>query len=231
MRRTLALSDVYVQDDSGRLIAHGSSLCFLIPPDGGPPEPQELAPVSDQEPEKTPDPYQRPVIGEVLPQPVWDEMSGLEVMLGQIAGELPAPPIHHLTGLRPVAAAEGTTTFALPATDWLSAPPPGRLEGGVVALLAETAASTAIQTLLPPKTAYAPVDLKINFLRPALTGAHELLATGRVIHRGRSIMLADAEVVNPEGKVVAVARSSAVIRAGRPAALAELDADTTRIPE
>jgi uncharacterized protein (TIGR00369 family) len=231
MRRTLALSDVYVQDDSGRLIAHGSSLCFLIPPDGGPPEPQELAPVSDQEPEKTPDPYQRPAIGEVLPQPVWDEMSGLEVMLGQIAGELPAPPIHHLTGLRPVAAAQGTTTFALPATDWLSAPPPGRLEGGVVALLAETAASTAIQTLLPPKTAYAPVDLKINFLRPALTGAHELLATGRVIHRGRSIMLADAEVVNPEGKVVAVARSAAVIRPGRPAALAEVETDTELVAD
>ncbi len=229
LRRTLALSEVHVEDDRGRLLAHGSSLCFLIPPTGDPPARQELPPVSQPASGQTPDPFERAAIGAVLPQRVWDEMSGLQVLRAQIAGELEPPPISHLTGIHPTAAQEGATTFALPAVDWLSAPPPGRLEGGVVALLAETAASTAIQTLLPPKTAYAPVDLKVNFVRPALTDGRELLATGRVLHAGRSIMLADAQVTNTDGKLVAVARSSAVIRAGRPAALAEVEPDTRNV--
>jgi uncharacterized protein (TIGR00369 family) len=165
-------------------------------------------------------------MGDVLPQEVWERMSGLEVLQAQIAGELPFPPIHHLTGLHPTAAAEGTATFTLPAIDWLSAPPPGRLEGGMVALLAESAASTAIQTLQPAGMAYAPVDLKVNFVRPALTDGREIEATGRVVHAGRSIVLADAEVVNADGKLVALARASALVRPGRPASLAEIaDAD------
>ena len=59
-----------------------------------------------------------------------------------LSGELPLPPIDHLTGLRPLAASAGATTFAMPATAWLCAPPPGRALGGAVALLAETALST-----------------------------------------------------------------------------------------
>jgi uncharacterized protein (TIGR00369 family) len=229
-RRTLALSEAYVEDDRGRLLAHGSSLCFLIPPDGSRPQPhanrpatspgpRAETPASAPAPEQTPDPFERPAMGEVLPQELWDRMSGLEVLRALIAGELPSPPIHHLTGIRPTAADEGTATFALPATDWLTAPPPGRLEGGVVALLADSAASTAIQTLLPAGTAYAPVDLKVNFLRPALSDGREIHATGRVVHAGRSIMLADAEVTNAEGKLVAIARASALVRPGRAAAL------------
>jgi uncharacterized protein (TIGR00369 family) len=222
-RRTLALSEVYLQDDQGRLLAHGSSLCFLFPTAGSPPKPKESIPFAPLRREQTPDPFQRPAMGEVLPQDVWDRMSGLQVLQAQIAGELPSPPIHYLTGLHPTAAGEGTATFALPAVDWLTAPPPGRLQGGVVALLADSAASSAIQTLLPPKTAYAPVDLKVNFVRPALTDGRELQATGRVVHAGRSIVLADAEVANADGKLVAIARASALLRPGRPASLSEAE--------
>ena len=82
----------------------------------------------------------------------------------ELSGELPLPPIDHLTGLRPLAASAGATTFAMPATAWLCARPPGRALGGAVALLAETALSTAIQTMQPAATAVAPIDLKVNNL-------------------------------------------------------------------
>jgi uncharacterized protein (TIGR00369 family) len=233
-RRRLALSEAYVQDDRGHVLAHCSSLCFLIPTDSSRPQPHANAPAARAQPqanppstppppEQTPDPFERPAMGEVLPQELWDRMSGLEVLRALIAGELPSPPIHHLTGIRPTAADEGTATFALPAIDWLTAPPPGRLEGGVIALLADSAASTAIQTLLPAGTAYAPVDLKVNFVRPALTDGREVQATGRVVHAGRSIMLADAEVINAEGKLVALARASALLRPGRAASLTDAE--------
>jgi uncharacterized protein (TIGR00369 family) len=218
-RRTIALSEVYIVDERGRLVAHGSSLCFLIVGAGDPPPRPDRLPDVDAPVDETPDPYQRPPMGEVLPQEVWGRMSGLEVLRAQIAGDLPPPPIHHLTGLFPTSAEEGLVTFRLPATDWLSAPPPGRVEGGVVGLLADSALASAMQTLLPASTAYAPMDLKVNFLRPARTDGRDLTATGRVVHAGRSILVADAEVTDADHKLLAVARGSALVRPGQSASL------------
>jgi uncharacterized protein (TIGR00369 family) len=220
-RRTIALSEVTVTDEHGRLVAHGTSLCSIIdrrsqPAPAAAPDPPHDG---DLGPYTTPDPWQREPDGEVVDQGTWERLSGLEVAQALIAGELPAPPIHHLTGIAARSAAKGQATVALPATRWLCAPPPGRLQGGAVALLAETALSTAIQTTLPPATALAPIDLKVNFLRPATADGRDLIAHGRVAHRGRRIAVANAEVLDADGRRLALATGSAMILPGRAAAL------------
>jgi uncharacterized protein (TIGR00369 family) len=221
-RRTIGLSEVTVTDEHGRLLAHGTSLCFIVDNAGAAarsevPEPPRAAPRPDTY--ASPDPWQREPLGEVIDQATWDRLSGLEVAQGMIAGELPQPPIHHLIGLETRAVTDGAATFALPATRWLCAPPPGRLQGGTVALLAESALSTAIQTTLPPATALAPIDLKVNFLRPALADGRDLIAHGRVAHRGRRLAVANAEVLDADNRRVALATGSAMILPGRPATL------------
>jgi uncharacterized protein (TIGR00369 family) len=219
LRRRLALSEVFITDVEGRLLAHGSSLCVVLPTiELGPSEPP--APAPPVAADDTPDPYLREPQGEVVPQEVWDRLSGLEVLRAQLAGELPRPPIERLTGLAPAAASEGEATFTLPASEWLCAPVPGRIQGGAVALIAETALSAAIQTKLPPGTALAPVDLKVNYLRPAASDGRELTAVGRVVHAGRQIAVAGSEVRDADGKPVAVATGSAMLLPGRPASLA-----------
>ncbi len=170
----------------------------------------------------TPAPYERPVQGSATPQEAWDRQSGLEVLRAGIAGELPSPPIHHLTGLRPVEAGEGTATFVMPATGWHTSPV-ATVEGGFIALLADSALACAIQTTLPPGTAYATIDLVVNFLRPVPPDGRDLSATGTVAHRGRSIAVAHAEVTNADGKRVALASGTSVILPSRPAALASSD--------
>ena len=76
---------------------------------------------------------------------------------------------------------EGEATFVLPASEWLSAAPPGRVQGGAIALLAEAALSTAIQTTLPARTALSPIDLKVNYLRPLASDGREATARGTVM--------------------------------------------------
>jgi uncharacterized protein (TIGR00369 family) len=154
---------------------------------------------------------------------VWDRTSGLEVLRARITDELPEPPIKRLTGLRPTAAAEGAATFTLPATEWLCAPPRGRVQGGVVALLADAALSAAIGTILPAGTAFAPVDLKVNYLRPLASDGREATARGTVLHSGRRLAVASAEVRNADDKPVALATGSAMILPGRAAALASVE--------
>jgi uncharacterized protein (TIGR00369 family) len=230
--RSLALSEATVTDSHGRLLAHGSSLCVVMTGLGPPPEDAggdvarvasgaTAAAAGDGAPH-APDPWARPTAGAVIPQEVWDERSGLEVLRAQLAGELPAPPICHLTGLRLTEVGDGAVSFTMPATEWLNAPPFGRAQGGTVALLGEAAVSAAIQTVVPPGTALAPVDLKVNYLRPWRTNGREAVAHGKLLHAGRRIAVASSEVIDADGRPIALATGSAMLLPDRPAALGDL---------
>lgn len=224
--KSLGLSEAFVEDDRGRLIAHGSSRCYIFDPfeapDAGPLE-EWAEPKFD-----SPHPYERPVEGEMLAAEVWEEMDGLQILKAQIAEDLPPPPIAMLTGLRPIEASEGRATFVLPASPWLCSPL-GYLEGGTIALVADTALGCAVQTTVPAGHGYASLDLRVNFTRPVSPDGRDLTAVAAVVHRGRNIALATAEVLNADDKRVAFATASVAIAdrpvtAHRPgASIAELD--------
>ena len=76
--RSLALSAVQITDGRGRLLADGSSLCFVRPMPAGRDVPAAPAsPRGEPAPVDGPDPYERPALGQVLEQQIWDRMSGL----------------------------------------------------------------------------------------------------------------------------------------------------------
>ncbi len=74
------------------------------------------------------------------------DRSGIDLWRGFVAGDLPPPPLHHLTGAMPVAVEEGTITWTMPASRWLCSPT-GFVEGGFLAYLADAATATASATL------------------------------------------------------------------------------------
>src|SRR5438128_1475392 len=106
----------------------------------------------------------RPPAGEVLSQDVWDRLTGLEILRGLMSGELPAPPFAHFTGGRWTGAEEGTAEFTMPMTEWMNSPAL-RVYGGTIALLADIALVGAVQTTVPARTAFSPLDLKVHFVR------------------------------------------------------------------
>jgi uncharacterized protein (TIGR00369 family) len=159
----------------------------------------------------------------VIDQDVWDRVPGLEVLEALIAGKLPMPPIHYLMGLTVVSASDEGADFTLPATEWLCAPARRRVQGGAVATLAEAALSGAIQARLPAATALAPMDLKVNYLRPLPADGRLAHANGQVQHIGRTIAVANAEVLDADGRPIAVATGSAMVLPGRPASLGALE--------
>ena len=72
----------------------------------------------------------------------------------------------------------------------------------------------AIATSVPSGTAVAEMDLKVNYLRPVAADGREISAHGRIRHVGRSIAVAESEVANADGKSVALATGSAMLRDG-----------------
>jgi uncharacterized protein (TIGR00369 family) len=51
------------------------------------------------------------------------------------------------------------------------------------------------------------VEFKINFIRPAKLG-DELIGTGKVIHRGKSLIISSGEVKNQKGDLIAVGQGT-----------------------
>lgn len=218
--RRMALSTVSIEDGAGRLVAHGTSRCMILPRlyHVPPADPLEQIEPPDAEGDAH-DPWRRPhVMGAPLPQELWDAETGLEIMCRLRTGELPNPPIFTLTGLRVTDVGYGTCEFTLPATGWLASPT-GLVEGGMIALLADAALQSAIATTAPPGCAVASVDLKVNFLRPCPTDGRLLLGKGAVVHQGKSLVIANGEVLNADGKRVAIGTGSALLLPGTPATL------------
>src|SRR5205807_6756420 len=64
--RRMALSEVVIEDDAGRLVAHGTSRCMILE------EVRDLPPLESLQllppPDTSADPWLRPPMGEVLPQ-------------------------------------------------------------------------------------------------------------------------------------------------------------------
>ena len=84
--------------------------------------------------------------------------------------------------------------------------PLGTLHGGIYCDLADVAMGIAYAATLPDTETFTTIELKINFLRPAIEG--RLRAAGRVIEMRQSLLFSEADVVDEQGRLVARASST-----------------------
>jgi 1,4-dihydroxy-2-naphthoyl-CoA hydrolase len=89
--------------------------------------------------------------------------------------------------------------------------PFGLLHGGVMSSLVESICSRATAlVVLPEGNVAMGQSISVNFLRPVTKGGAEVRARAR--HRGRSTWVWDAEVVDDEGKLCALAQMTIAVR-------------------
>jgi uncharacterized protein (TIGR00369 family) len=110
---------------------------------------------------------------------------------------------------------EGAVTLAMQTSEWLCNPA-RMVYGGALANIAHDAMAMSLHTLLPKGTTYATLDLTVNFVRPAPPDPGQTTASARVVHKGRTFAVTNAEVKSPKGKTVATASASWMILEGRP---------------
>ena len=224
--RRVGLSAIEVTDALGRLVAHGTTRAIIVEVPGvvdG--DLEESALVGKTGPGTGPAPFEREAVGFVAPPQYWDAMTGLESIEEGIDGKDVLPPVHHLTGLRPIEASESHTVWTLPNTEWLCSPAP-YLYGGAIAWFADHALIGAYTVTMERGHVAAPLDLKVQFLRPVFPNTGNLLARGEVVHRGRSIVVARSEVTDHDGRTIALATGSAMVVRGGVRRLLEDDPET-----
>jgi uncharacterized protein (TIGR00369 family) len=141
-------------------------------------------------------------------------MSGLAYLQAMVDGDLPAPPIAALLGMRIRSVEEGRAVFDMDSEEHLYNPI-GLVHGGAIATIVDSAAGCAIHTMLPAGVGYATTNLMLSYVRPATTDSGLITATGRVIRVGRSVAHASAEAVDARGRLLATTQvTCAVIRDG-----------------
>jgi uncharacterized protein (TIGR00369 family) len=77
--------------------------------------------------------------------------------------------------------------------------------GGLLATLADSTGGTAVLTVAGAECPVATTDLSIRFLAPCRTHAR---ATGQVIKAGRTLVIAEINIHDMEGRHVAVCHAS-----------------------
>jgi uncharacterized protein (TIGR00369 family) len=222
---TVGVTEAFLIDEAtDKLLVFTSSRLAIFPPLDPIPDPPAEMPVIDQPfPGSSPEhPLHQPVRGETFPQEEFDRLSGREMLDGWVRRELPDPPIVELLGLRVTDAGDGEAEMTMPCTGWLSTAL-GTVQGGFIAMLAEFAMTSAVFSTAEAGMAIAPLDLKVNFLRPVLPDGRELTAKAEIVHRGRTLAITSCRVTNADGKQVALATGSAMYLPGRPASLLGVD--------
>jgi uncharacterized protein (TIGR00369 family) len=125
-------------------------------------------------------------------------------------GEVRAP-VSELVGFRLLSVENGKAVFELEAGPQ-HANPMGTLHGGVLCDVADAAMGIAYASTLAEGETFTTLELKINFLRPFRTGT--LTATARVVKAGRTIGLAECDVTDTDGRLIARAMSTCMTLRG-----------------
>ncbi len=192
--RTVVLSDATIVDGDGRDVGRAQGTFMVVPaaesgsPAGDPPPPAEreyLAEWGDT------DAIRQASAGS----------TGFELMSMIADGRLPAAPIGQTLGFGLETVGDGAATFLCePAERQYN--PLGIVHGGVPATLIDAATGCAIQTKLPPGYSFSTVSLTCEFFRAITLETGPVRCIGRLVKHGRQVSVADADVVDRDGRVL-----------------------------
>ncbi|HEV8307263.1 MAG TPA: PaaI family thioesterase [Methylomirabilota bacterium] len=112
-------------------------------------------------------------------------------------------PFHRLIGLQLVRAEPGVVEMRLPwRDDFRRAEDSDWYHGGILSALIDIAGDYAVASRLGR---WVPtIDLRVDYLRPALRG--DLTAVARAVKVGRTVGVADVELRDAKGAMVAIGR-------------------------
>lgn len=89
--------------------------------------------------------------------------------------------------------------------------PLGGVHGGWAATLLDSALACAVQTLLAKGEAYTTAEFKVNLTRPITPGTGEVVCEGVVVHKGRTLAVSEAKLLDANGKLLAFGTETCAI--------------------
>jgi uncharacterized protein (TIGR00369 family) len=137
-----------------------------------------------------------------LPLDTIASMSGLDVLRGMIAGDLPTPPFSRATRIFLTEAEPGKVVFkGEPSADFFN--PLGAVHGGWTASILDSVMACAVHSTLKPGEAYTTLEFKLHFCRPIMPETGIVRAEGLILSRGRRAATSEGKLFDGNGKLLA----------------------------
>lgn len=127
-----------------------------------------------------------------------------------IASRSDPSTLYALLGMRLEELGEGTSRFVLTIEPRLFNAG-GVVHGGVMASIADAAVAAALATLIDPdREMMATVEMKINYIAAVRGG--DIVCEAKIIQKGRSVAVGEASVLNGDGRLLARAMATFIVR-------------------
>ncbi len=137
-------------------------------------------------------------------------MSGLDYMNAMMRGEVAPAPIAHLLNMRLIEVENGRSLFtAVPAEYHYN--PIGVVHAGFAATLIDSAMGCAVHTTLPAGAGYTTLEFKIHLVRAITVQTGTVTVEGRVVHGGKRMATAEAQLRDSTGKLLAHGTTTCMI--------------------
>ncbi len=136
--------------------------------------------------------------------------TGLEVMQGLLAGELPHAHMAKTLDFMMIEVGPGLAIFqGTPGEQHLN--PLGTVHGGWFASVLDSALGCAVHTLMPPGRGYTTADLSVKLVKAITPKVQRVRAVAKVLHCGRQLATAEAQLVGPDGTLYAHASTACLV--------------------
>ncbi len=136
--------------------------------------------------------------------------TGLQTMQGLLDGELPPPPIAQTLDFTLISVAFGEAVFqGKPMRRHYN--PLGGVHGGWFATLLDSALGCAVHTTMPVGRAYTTLEFKVNLVRGLSDKVPLVRAIGKVVHGGKQVATAEAQLIGHDGKLYAHASTTCLV--------------------
>ena len=136
--------------------------------------------------------------------------TGLQVMQGLLAGELPYAHMAKTLDFMMIEIGPGMAIFqGTPGVQHMN--PLGTVHGGWFASLLDSALGCAVHTMMPQGRGYTTADLSVKLVKAITPKVQRVRAIAKVLHCGRQLATAEAQLVGPDGTVYAHASTACLV--------------------
>lgn len=194
---------VDIEDPVGRLVGSAISQWAIRTVDPPPPSPPTSIERIEESTYPTPDPPDRPPVGALPPADLQQRLGGVELARMVISGELPAPPLMNTMGIQWVTADEGVAHVTMPASEWFCSSSRNLAAGAIESFL-NVASMTASVTVWAPGQSVALLEGNTRFFHQVPADGRLLSAIGNVTRRTGNLVVVESEVIDADGRTVAV---------------------------
>ncbi len=130
-------------------------------------------------------------------------LGGVELLRSMMERRIADPPLTRLTDLRVTEVGPGAASMAMPATEWWRSAAAGIFLAGATAFVADGTLGSAILTAAPPGFGMSSAELSLDFVRAAATHSGTLVGRGRLLHSTRTQGIAEVDIEDGHGRLLA----------------------------